>query len=77
MSRAWGWIAISELRAIHNALIARHGGLEGVRDQGMGYCDPDAADLAAAYAVWDLSQSRVFRREQAYGLGRGARVPRG
>jgi death on curing protein len=62
MSRAWNWIDILDIRAIHSAQIARHGGLEGVREQGLiesalawprnlaGYAHPDAADLAAAYA---------------------------
>jgi death-on-curing protein len=62
VSRAWNWIDIDDIRAIHNALLARHGGLEGVRDQGLiesalarprnlaAYGEPDAADLAAAYA---------------------------
>jgi death on curing protein len=62
MSRAWNWIDIFDIRAIHNAQIARHGGLDGVREQGLiesalarpqnlaGYGNPDAADLAAAYA---------------------------
>jgi death-on-curing protein len=62
MSRAWNWIDIFDIRAIHGALIARHGGLDGVRDQGViesalarprnlaAYGGLDAADLAAAYA---------------------------
>ena len=62
MNRAWRWIDIHDIRAIHDVQIARHGGLEGVRDQGLiesalarprnlaGYGEPDAADLAAAYA---------------------------
>jgi death-on-curing protein len=62
MNRAWNWIDIVDIRAIHGALIARHGGLDGVRDQGAiesalarprnlaAYGEPDAADLAAAYA---------------------------
>jgi len=62
MSRVWNWLDIFDIRAIHSAQISRHGGLEGVRDQGMiesalarprnlaAYGGPDAADLAAAYA---------------------------
>lgn len=62
MSQAWRWIDILEVRAIHDIQIARHGGLDGVRDQGMiesalarprnlaAYGTPDAADLAAAHA---------------------------
>ena len=60
MSQAWRWIDILEIRAIHDIQIARHGGLDGVRDQGMiesalarprnlaVYGTPDAADLAAS-----------------------------
>jgi len=59
MSRAWNWIDILDIRAIHGAQIARHGGLDGLREQGLiesalarpknlaGYASPDAADLAA------------------------------
>jgi death on curing protein len=62
MTGAWNWIDSFDIRAIHNAQIARHGGLDGVRDQGLiesalarpqnlvAYGNPDAADLAAAYA---------------------------
>jgi death-on-curing protein len=62
MSGRWNWIEILDIRAIHDAQIARHGGPEGVRDQGLiesalarprnlaAYGDPDVADLAAAYA---------------------------
>jgi death-on-curing protein len=62
MSHTWRWIDIFDIRAIHNAQIARHGGLDGVRDRGLiesalarprnlaAYGDPDAADLTATYA---------------------------
>jgi death on curing protein len=62
MSRPWRWIDSFDIRAIHNAQIARHGGLDGVRDQGLiesalarpqnlaAYDNPGAAELAAAYA---------------------------
>lgn len=62
MSREWRWIEMIDIRAIHSALIARHGGLDGVRDPGViesalarprnlaADGDPDGADLAAAYA---------------------------
>jgi death-on-curing protein len=58
----WPWVDSHVVRAIHKSQIARHGGLDGVRDQGLiesalarpknlaAYGDPDAADLAAAYA---------------------------
>ncbi len=62
MSIAWQWIDPHIVRTIHKSQIARHGGLDGVRDAGLiesalgrpqnlaAYGDPDAADLAAAYA---------------------------
>ena len=63
MSIEWTWIDPAVVQTIHQSQIARHGGLDGVRDQGLidsalarprnlaAYGDPDAADLAAAYAV--------------------------
>ena len=94
MSPAWRWIDFEDIRAIHGALIARHGGLDGVRDQGAiesalarprnlaAYGEPDAADLAAAYAfgiarnhgfldgnkrtAWVVA--RVFLADNGYGL---------
>jgi death-on-curing protein len=62
VSVEWQWVDPHVLRAIHKSQIARHGGLDGVRDAGLiesalarpqnlaAYGDPDAADLAAAYA---------------------------
>jgi death-on-curing protein len=62
MSVEWTWVDQHVVWAIHRSQIARHGGLDGVRDQGLiesalarpqnlaAYGDPDAADLAAAYA---------------------------
>lgn len=58
----WNWVALSVVLALHDRQLAEHGGLEGVRDQGAlesalarplnlaAYGEPDAADLAAAYA---------------------------
>jgi death-on-curing protein len=58
----WSWVALDVLLAIHDRQIAEHGGLAGTRDAALvasalarpqnlaGYGDPDAADLAAAYA---------------------------
>ena len=60
--RAWRWIEPEALYAIHDRLIAEHGGLGGIRDRAMiesamarpqhllTYGKPDAADLASAYA---------------------------
>jgi death-on-curing protein len=71
MNREWNWIEIVDIRAIHDAQIARHGGLDGVRDQGLiesalarprnlaAYGNPDAADLAAAYA-FGLARNHGF-----------------
>jgi death-on-curing protein len=62
VSREWTWINPNVVRAVHKSQIALHGGLDGVRDQGLidsalarpqnlpAYGDPDAADLAASYA---------------------------
>ncbi|MBK8401421.1 MAG: type II toxin-antitoxin system death-on-curing family toxin [Propionivibrio sp.] len=59
---AWRWIEDNVVLAVHEAQLAEHGGLVGVRDTGLlssalsrprnlaAYGSPDAADLAAAYA---------------------------
>ena len=58
----WVWVELSVALAAHNEQLAEHGGAAGVRDMAMlesamarplnlvAYSDPDAADLAAAYA---------------------------
>jgi death on curing protein len=59
----WVWVADSIVYAIHEAQLAEHGGIAGIRDEGLlssalarphnleAYGDdPDAASLAAAYA---------------------------
>ena len=59
----WIWVADSVVLAIHEAQLAEHGGLAGIRDEGLlssalarpqnlyAYGEaPDAASLAAAYA---------------------------
>jgi len=58
----WTWIEESVVWAVHEAQLAEHGGLAGVRDTGLlasalalpvnlaAYDDADAAALAAAYA---------------------------
>lgn len=62
MSVEWKWLDSNTVEATHKSQLARHGGLDGVRDQGLvesalarprnlaGYGDPDEVDLAAAYA---------------------------
>ncbi len=59
---AWRWVAPEVVHAIHDRQLSDHGGLEGLRDLGAvesalarpqnlaAYGNPDAADLAAAYA---------------------------
>jgi death-on-curing protein len=68
----WTWVADTVALAIHEAQLAEHGGISGVRDEGLfssamarpqnvaAYGDhPDAADLAAAYA-FGLSRNHPF-----------------
>jgi death on curing protein len=62
VSIEWKWLDPHTVQAIHKSQIARHGGPDGVRDQGLvdpalarprniaAYGNPDAVDLAAAYA---------------------------
>lgn len=60
---AWIWVADSVVLAIHEAHLAEHGGIAGIRDEGLLSSalarpqnleahgdDPDSASLAAAYA---------------------------
>lgn len=59
---AWRWVPPKVVFAIHDRQLSEHGGLEGIRDAGIidsamaraanlaAYGQPDAADLAAAYA---------------------------
>jgi death-on-curing protein len=67
----WRWVEAPVVYAIHDRQLAEHGGLAGVRDQGAiesalarpqnlaAYGDPDAADLAAAYA-FGLARNHGF-----------------
>ena len=60
--KRWRWVRADVVYAVHDAQLAEHGGLPGLRDQGMlesalarprnqaAYGNPDAAALAAAYA---------------------------
>lgn len=60
--REWHWVEHATIQTAHDRLLALHGGLAGIRDQGAidsalarpqnlaAYGEPDAADLAAAYA---------------------------
>jgi death on curing protein len=59
---SWRWIDASLIYAIHDRLLAEHGGLDGIRDRGgvesalarpinlAEYGEPGASALAAAYA---------------------------
>ncbi|SEB07290.1 type II toxin-antitoxin system death-on-curing family toxin [Rubrimonas cliftonensis] len=61
-SGGWRWVDPAVIAAVHDRQLAEHGGSEGVRDAGgiesalaravnlANYGEPDAADLAAAYA---------------------------
>ena len=61
MSGSWIWLDASVLLAVHDEQLVEHGGISGVRDNGMfesalakpqnlvAYGEPDFAELAAAY----------------------------
>lgn len=67
----WTWIEESVVWAVHEAQLAEHGGLAGVRDAGLlasalgrpinlaAYGEADAAALAAAYA-FGLAKNHPF-----------------
>ena len=67
----WRWVGLSVVLAIHDRQLAEHGGLDGIRDLKMiesalarplnlaSYGNPDAADLAAAYA-YGLANNHGF-----------------
>ena len=67
----WVWIDERVVLAIHNAQLAEHGGLSGIRDKNLlesalarpqnllGYGAPDSAELAAAYA-YGIARNHPF-----------------
>lgn len=67
----WVWIDSAVLLAVHDEQLAEHGGAAGTRDMGLfesaiarprqlaHYSEPDAAELAATYAV-GLSRNHPF-----------------
>jgi death-on-curing protein len=67
----WVWIAPNLAEAIHDRQLSEHGGAAGVRDAGAlesvlarpknlaSYGNPDAAELAAAYA-FGIARSHAF-----------------
>ena len=70
---AWRWVRLDLVYAVHEIQLARHGGLDGIRDKNAvesalarpeqldvyGEPKPDAADLAAAY-VYGLARNHGF-----------------
>lgn len=68
---SWLWIDRRALELLHDESIAEHGGLPGLRDEGLfesalarpqnlaAYGNPDLADFAAAYAV-GLAKNHPF-----------------
>jgi death-on-curing protein len=71
MTPDWAWVAADVVLAIHDRQLAEHGGADGVRDLGLlsaalarpanvaAYGEPDAADLAAAYA-FGIARNHAF-----------------
>ncbi|HEY0313542.1 MAG TPA: type II toxin-antitoxin system death-on-curing family toxin [Allosphingosinicella sp.] len=67
----WIWVSVEVSAAAHAEQLAEHGGGEGVRDHGLlesamarpqnlaGCGEPDAADLAAAYA-YGIARNHPF-----------------
>jgi death on curing protein len=67
----WEWVGLETVLAVHDQLIADHGGLPGVRDMGLvesaiaapqslaAYENPDVYDLAAAYG-YGLARNHGF-----------------
>jgi death on curing protein len=67
----WIWISLDVVQAVHDRQLAEHGGPSGVRDLNMlesalarpenlaAYMEPDAADLAAAYA-YGIARNHPF-----------------
>lgn len=71
MSMLWVWLDASILLAVHDEQLVEHGGISGVRDNGMfesalakpqnlvAYGEPDFAELAAAYG-FGLAKNHPF-----------------
>ena len=69
--KRWQWLREDVLYAVHDAQLAEHGGLSGVRDAGLfasalarpqnvaGYGNADYADLAAAYG-YGIARNHPF-----------------
>lgn len=71
MAHAWNWVEKRALLLLHDESLAEHGGLPGLRDEGLldsararplnlaAYGDPDACELAASYCV-GLAKNHPF-----------------
>ena len=71
MAENWIWVTLAVAKAAHAEQLAEHGGGEGVRDEGLlesamarplnlaAYGQPDAAELAAAYA-YGIARNHPF-----------------
>jgi len=71
MAEDWIWVTLAVAKAAHAEQLAEHGGGEGVRDEGLlesamarplnlaAYGEPDAAELAAAYA-YGIARNHPF-----------------
>ena len=71
MSRRWRWVENTALVLLHDESLAEHGGVAGMRDEGLfesalarpenvaAYENPDIASLAAAYGV-GLAKNHPF-----------------
>ena len=67
----WVWLDTAVMLAVHDEQLAEHGGIAGIRDQGMfesamqrapnlaAYSAPDYAELAAAYGL-GLAKNHPF-----------------
>jgi death-on-curing protein len=67
----WVWLDRVVMLAIHDEQLAEHGGIKGIRDEGMfysalqravnlaQYAQPDCAELAAAYGI-GLAKNHPF-----------------
>ena len=71
MTEDWIWVTVEVATASHAEQLAEHGGGEGIRDRGLlesamarprnlaAHGEPDAADLAAAYA-YGIARNHPF-----------------
>ena len=71
MARAWSWFDKRALLLLHDESLAEHGGVPGLRDEGLldsalarplnlaAYSDPDVCELAASYCA-GLAKNHPF-----------------